>query len=949
MACGSPDGQGGQRTPPFEGFAGAAPGFGGRGDVEPSKPERDAGGAVAGSFASDAGDARDAGDSGPGEPDLGSGCEPNSAPDAGSCLEICPETCNGKDDDCDGEYDGEAADDSCELGHAEALCDLGECLILECKGGYRDCDGEPDDGCEVAPTDPDNCGSCGKVCKLKHAIAACEDGQCVAIGCDDGYGDCDEDGQSCERSTRTLSDCGDCETPCGELLNATPSCAKGECEVDTCLGLYGDCNHAGADGCEEKLDSFDHCSDCDTPCAKASCSGGVCTAVACVSPLADCDRDEADCEVDTSSDIDHCGGCDLPCAFTSNDPNATLSCQDSVCGAACEADYGDCDANYQNGCETPLLTTGAHCATCGNDCAQLLAHVATGSCSAGSCGVGSCDSGWEDCDGDPDNGCERNLAALGPCHPDTNCQKLVDGTREYHFCSNARSQSQARTRCRLQTRGDLVHIDDATENALLEANRVGEMWIGASDSLREATFRWLDDGVPFWKGAGSAGSAVLGRYANFDTDQPDDGGGAPGEDCVQITAGGTWNDRPCGEQRGGFVCEVRPDDCPSDASKLAPGQCGCGVSDTDADADSFAACADACESDPAKQAAGVCGCGAVEDLTNTDGDALADCVDGCDADPTQTGACFPFAPTSFDPNAIDWSAQPNAMLSCGTTTVDSTDPDGAGPLVATLSNWCGTQPTPIARAQNGGPELVIIPLQGLLVAGGNSLRLIGNRPVIIAVDGNLTITGTIDANASGATPGAGGDWSCGTSAGGNAALGSCVGGSEGGGGGGFGTAGGRGGDGVGSNTIGVAGLARGSSSIAPLYGGCRGGLGGGNGTDAAGGAGGGAVQLVASGALTVSGTVRANGGLGTDGSCGLGAGGGGGGSGGAIFFEASSVTTTGATITVNGGAGGYSGSAAPGGNGSTTGAGPGGAGWGDIFGGGGGGGGGYGRIRTLTH
>ena len=66
---------------------------------------------------------------------------------------------------------------------------------------------------------------------------------------------------------------------------------------------------------------------------------------------------------------------------------------------------------------------------------------------------------------------------------------------------------------------------------------------------------------------------------------------------------------------------------------------------------------------------------------------------------------------------------------------------------------------------------------------------------------------------------------------------------------------------------------------------------------------GGALWNSAAGTLTVSGTLRANGGAGlTPGSCGDG-GGGGGGSGGAIFLEAPTVTTTGATIEARGGNG----------------------------------------------
>ncbi|MBL7964385.1 MAG: T9SS type A sorting domain-containing protein [Flavobacteriales bacterium] len=49
--------------------------------------------------------------------------------------------------------------------------------------------------------------------------------------------------------------------------------------------------------------------------------------------------------------------------------------------------------------------------------------------------------------------------------------------------------------------------------------------------------------------------------------------------------------------------------CPTDPNKIAPGLCGCGVSDTDSDSDGTPDCNDGCPLDPNKSAPGVCGCG----------------------------------------------------------------------------------------------------------------------------------------------------------------------------------------------------------------------------------------------------------------------------------------------------------------------------------------------------
>ncbi len=68
--------------------------------------------------------------------------------------------------------------------------------------------------------------------------------------------------------------------------------------------------------------------------------------------------------------------------------------------------------------------------------------------------------------------------------------------------------------------------------------------------------------------------------------------------------------------------------CPGDPAKTAPGNCGCGVADTDTDADGTPDCHDDCPEDPLKTAPGDCGCGVAD--TNVQGDL--DCDGDYDAD-----------------------------------------------------------------------------------------------------------------------------------------------------------------------------------------------------------------------------------------------------------------------------------------------------------------------------
>lgn len=265
---------------------------------------------------------------------------------------------------------------------------------------------------------------------------------------------------------------------------------------------------------------------------------------------------------------------------------------------------------------------------------------------------------------------------------------------------------------------------------------------------------------------------------------------------------------------------------------------------------------------------------------------------------TAEGQCkapFAYTPSNFNP--LDYGPavrQGPYTLNCGTVTFDTTPGAANG-------NWCGqAAPSAIAVTLSNGQQAAVLALKGLTLSGNsNVLRLIGTRPVILAVYGDVGIAGTIDAAGTGAAPGAGGDQACTGSTGAPGSNGTRGGG---GGGGGFGTVGGGGGDGYGGSAGGHAGNIGGQATLVPLQGGCSGGAGGRNG--GAGGGAGGAVQISASGKLTVTGRVHAGGGGGS-GAQQSASGGGGGGSGGAILFEGLQIEIgNGAIVAANGGGGG---------------------------------------------
>jgi alpha-tubulin suppressor-like RCC1 family protein len=93
-----------------------------------------------------------------------------------------PETCDGHDNDCDGDVDEDGAVlPACAAPGGTMGCDSagGTCTVLRCDAGLADCDADPSTGCETElATDVEHCGACGVSC---GPGGVCTDGLCDAV------------------------------------------------------------------------------------------------------------------------------------------------------------------------------------------------------------------------------------------------------------------------------------------------------------------------------------------------------------------------------------------------------------------------------------------------------------------------------------------------------------------------------------------------------------------------------------------------------------------------------------------------------------------------------------------------------------------------------------------------------------------------------------------------
>lgn len=187
---------------------------------------------------------------------------------------------------------------------------------------------------------------------------------------------------------------------------------------------------------------------------------------------ADCDGDASNgCEVDIANDPANCGACSHACVVD----NAAAACNAGVCAvASCSNTYQDCDGDPSNGCEVSLNTLD-NCGGC-NDVCDF--ENATEQCNSGTCTFDACEAPYANCDGDLSNGCEADtdssLSHCGGCNQAcsfANADATCDaGSCEFAGCQNGWVDLNADPTDGCEYQCTFQISDDAPDAAGVDAN-----------------------------------------------------------------------------------------------------------------------------------------------------------------------------------------------------------------------------------------------------------------------------------------------------------------------------------------------------------------------------------------------------------------------------------------------------------------------------------------------
>ena len=344
------------------------------------------------------------------------------------------ETCDGLDNDCDGEVDNgnPGGGETCETG-LPGICGLGEsfcnygrfdCIVTiepqseNCNGVDDDCDGTIDEGVL------NRCNECG------------EEPEEICNGIDD---DCDR-----AIDEDLLNQCGECGPVPTEICNGVDD----DCDGGIDEGLTNPCGECGQVPTETCNGVDDDCDGLVDEGVVNAC--GTCGDV----PIEVCDYQDNDCDglIDEGT-LNACGDCgELPeevCDGADNNCNGMIDegtlndC--GFCGPnpeeVCDGIDNDCDGavdeevtNVCGGCGDDPIEV---CDGFDNDCDSEIDEGVLNSC--GGCGIVPdeiCDGLDNDCDGAVDEGVTNLCGSCGVLERDTcdnvdnDCDGIVDEDAE---------------------------------------------------------------------------------------------------------------------------------------------------------------------------------------------------------------------------------------------------------------------------------------------------------------------------------------------------------------------------------------------------------------------------------------------------------------------------------------------------------------------------------------
>ncbi len=363
-------------------------------------------------------------------------CDPEVGYTACDAVPATTEDCNGLDDDCNGIPDDEIGDgDACTIDNEFGSCPgVNICMgskgwtcsaptpaLETCNGIDDNCDGETDEDFKVDGLygTIDNCGACNRSCVgiFPNATVDCDATgavpRCVVVDCDDGFYKLND--YQCIPMTSTIcnpcvidADCILEGARCVELGDGGTYCGKGCVESGECPPGY-DCVPFDG-GSNQCVPASGSCA-CDTPDPNIT---RVCTVSAQVDP---------ESPVYTCTGLQRCGetgwtDCELP-------------------AEECNMIDDNCDGDIDEGfteAATGRYVADTDCGVCGNNCSAQTVANGYGVCDTArpipDCMV-ECNGGYYNVDGNPANGCECVYAGPDdlPGGGDADCDG-IDGTTE---------------------------------------------------------------------------------------------------------------------------------------------------------------------------------------------------------------------------------------------------------------------------------------------------------------------------------------------------------------------------------------------------------------------------------------------------------------------------------------------------------------------------------------